>query len=85
MYHRANFIPLYSVWKPPTSSDSASGMSKGVRLTSATPLRKNSRQPTTPHGVNTNQRSACASTIPAMDSVPATMMTATTESTPGTS
>src|SRR5438552_4640668 len=28
--------PLYSVWKPATSSDSASGKSKGARLVSAT-------------------------------------------------
>src|SRR5512142_1491 len=28
--------PLYSVWKPATSSDSASGRSKGARLVSAT-------------------------------------------------
>jgi hypothetical protein len=32
----ANFIELYSVWKPPTSSDSASGRSKGARLVSPT-------------------------------------------------
>ena len=30
-----HFMPEYSVWKPATSSDSASGMSKGVRLVSA--------------------------------------------------
>ncbi len=30
----ANFSELYSVWKPPTSSDSASGRSKGARLVS---------------------------------------------------
>ena len=31
----ANFMLLYSVWKPPTSSGSASGRSKGRRLVSA--------------------------------------------------
>src|ERR1035437_6507538 len=31
--HQRN--PLYSVWKPPTSSDSASGKSNGARLVSA--------------------------------------------------
>src|SRR6185369_17402752 len=31
----ANFIELYSVWKPPTSSDSHSAKSKGWRLVSA--------------------------------------------------
>src|ERR1700709_1617720 len=30
--NRANFSDEYSVWKPPTSSPSASGRSKGARL-----------------------------------------------------
>src|SRR5687768_9222278 len=29
---RLHFMPAYSVWKPATSSDSASAMSKGTRL-----------------------------------------------------
>src|ERR671917_2402593 len=33
---RANFSDEYSVWKPPTSSLSASGRSKGARLVSPT-------------------------------------------------
>ena len=37
----ANRMPLYSVWNPATSSDSASGMSKGVRFVSASPQMKN--------------------------------------------
>ena len=32
----ANFSDEYSVWKPPTSSDSASGRSNGARLVSPT-------------------------------------------------
>src|SRR6266704_1218451 len=32
----ANFSDEYSVWKPPTSSDSASGRSNGARFVSAT-------------------------------------------------
>src|SRR2546421_9217981 len=32
----ANFSDEYSVWKPPTSSDSASGWSNGARLVSPT-------------------------------------------------
>ena len=32
----ANFRLEYSVWKPPTSSPSASGRSKGARLVSPT-------------------------------------------------
>src|SRR6185369_4939486 len=35
--NRENLKPLYSVWKPATSSDSASGKSKGARFVSATP------------------------------------------------
>src|SRR6478609_2071990 len=34
--NRANFSEVYSVWKPPTSSPSASGRSKGARLVSPT-------------------------------------------------
>ena len=35
--------PLYSVWKPATSSLSASGMSKGARFVSARPAVKKTR------------------------------------------
>src|SRR6476620_6664179 len=41
-----NRNPLYSVWNPATSSDSASGKSNGARLFSATPQTKNSKNPT---------------------------------------
>src|SRR3978361_1975007 len=34
--NRANLIDEYSVWKPPTSSDSASARSNGARLVSPT-------------------------------------------------
>ncbi len=34
--NRANFSEEYSVWKPPTSSPSASGRSNGARLVSPT-------------------------------------------------
>ncbi len=37
---KANFTPEYSVLKPDTSSDSASGRSNGLRLVSATPETK---------------------------------------------
>ena len=37
---KANFTPEYSVLKPDTSSDSASGRSNGLRLVSATPATK---------------------------------------------
>jgi hypothetical protein len=36
MKNMANRIEEYSVWKPPTSSPSASGRSKGARLVSPT-------------------------------------------------
>ena len=36
--------PLYSVWNPPTSSLSASGMSKGARFVSASPAVKKTRK-----------------------------------------
>ena len=35
MKNEANFMLLYSVWKPATSSFSASGRSNGTRLVSA--------------------------------------------------
>ena len=38
--NRAKRMPLYSVWKPPVSSCSASGRSNGARLVSAIPPMK---------------------------------------------
>src|SRR5437867_2853178 len=43
--NRENLKPLYSVWNPATSSDSASGKSNGARLVSATPQMKNRMKP----------------------------------------
>src|SRR5882672_4909947 len=40
--NRENRKPLYSVWNPATSSDSASGRSNGARFVSATPQIKKS-------------------------------------------
>ena len=37
---RAKRMPVYSVWKPATSSLSASGRSNGLRLVSATPATR---------------------------------------------
>ena len=42
----ANLSPENSVWKPATSSDSASGISNGVRLVSATEAIKKIRNAT---------------------------------------
>src|SRR5689334_11985395 len=57
----------YSVWNPPTSSDSASARSNGARLVSPTM----EMQKITKLGSSSQmyQPSACASTIPAVDMV----------------
>src|SRR5579871_1043763 len=47
MKNMANLKLAYSVWKPATSSDSASARSKGARLVSATAATKNSAKPNT--------------------------------------
>src|SRR5215470_7241231 len=44
--NRENLKPLYSVWNPATSSDSASGKSNGARFVSATPQIKKRMKPT---------------------------------------
>src|SRR5512144_1530179 len=59
---KANLIELYSVWKPPTSSVSASGRSKGARFvspTAATPYRMNDTGSTQKY-----QWLVCEATIP---------------------
>src|SRR2546421_4803987 len=45
MKNIANLKLAYSVWKPATSSDSASGRSKGTRLVSATAAVKKQKKP----------------------------------------
>jgi len=64
----ANFSDEYSVWKPPTSSDSASGRSNGARLVSPTM----ETQKITKLGISCQmyQPPCWASTMPAVDSVP---------------
>ncbi len=42
---KAHLKPVYSVWKPLTSSDYASAKSKGVLFVSATALKKNIKNP----------------------------------------
>src|SRR4029450_9336673 len=65
----ANFSDEYSVWKPPTSSLSASGRSNGARLVSPTTAITN----TAKLGMSSqpNQPDACALTMSAGDSDPA--------------
>src|SRR5271167_2462905 len=66
--------PLYSVWKPATSSDSASGRSNGARLVSATMAIANTPKAMSPSGKNLKMNQVCcafcASTMPSMLSVP---------------
>src|SRR5712664_4346685 len=45
MKNMANLKLAYSVWKPATSSDSASGRSNGTRLVSATAAMKKQKNP----------------------------------------
>src|SRR3954470_18659213 len=66
--------PLYSVWNPAVSSDSASGKSKGARFVSATIATAKMKNPISPSGKNLKMNhcacACCASTIPIMLSVP---------------
>src|ERR671920_1589195 len=73
----ANFSDEYSVWNPPTSSDSASGRSNGARLVSPTMAMTN----TAKLGISSqpNQPDDCAPTMSAVDSDPADRITPTTE------
>src|SRR4029078_1045973 len=73
----ANLSELYSVWKPPTSSPSASGRSNGARLfspTSATTYTRNDTGTT-----RMNQRDVWPSTICDVDIELAARNTATNE------
>src|ERR1700710_7081 len=65
----ANFSDEYSVWKPPTSSPSASGRSNGARLVSPTIDVRYTRNDGS--STNTNQRPSWAATMPEVDMVPA--------------
>src|SRR3954467_14972391 len=66
----ANFSDEYSVWNPPTSSDSASGRSNGARLVSPTiAITKTAKL-----GINSNafhRLVLCEATMSAVDSDPA--------------
>src|SRR5271165_6929497 len=66
--------PLYSVWKPATSSDSASGRSNGARLVSATIAMAKIANARNPSGKNLKMNQTCccccASTMPIILSVP---------------
>ena len=65
----ANLIDEYSVWKPPTSSPSASGRSKGARLVSPTiDVRYMMNDGSSG---KMYQRPFCEATMPEVDIVPA--------------
>src|SRR5271167_670954 len=51
--------PLYSVWKPATSSDSASGRSNGARLVSATIAMAKIANARNPSGKNLKMNQVC--------------------------
>ena len=65
----ANFSDEYSVWKPPTSSPSASGRSNGARLGSPTIAMMYTMNDGS--SGTKNQRSSCAATISLVDIDPA--------------
>src|ERR1700744_3818126 len=71
----ANFSDEYSVWNPPTSSDSASGRSNGARLVS--PTIEITKLTKIGISIQESQPLVCASTMPAVDRVPEYRMTAT--------
>src|SRR4051812_6808989 len=73
----ANFSDEYSVWKPPTSSPSASGRSKGARFVSPTPATAYSTK--AGNSTRPNHRPCWAPTICEVDNEPAYMNTATSE------
>src|SRR4029079_2266353 len=73
----ANLSELYSVWKPPTSSPSASGRSNGARLVSPTIETTYTRNDT--GTTRMNQRDVWPSTICDVDIELAARNTATNE------
>ena len=84
--NRAKRIELYSVWKPPTSSCSASTRSNGGRLSSAVPAIRKITNGTTPVTIRFQRGSARPTrrrpgviTMSWVDSEPASITTATTE------
>src|SRR5512146_1368769 len=64
-----NFIALYSVWYPVTSSDSASGRSNGSRLVSAKPAMRQTKNEMKSGPTNQRVR-ACSVMIAENDTLP---------------
>ncbi len=80
-----NFIPEYSVWYPVTSSDSASGMSKGRRLVSANAETTKRMKASDSGKANHMPSCCCCQTISVSVTFPAIMRTAMMESPSATS
>jgi len=82
-------MPEYSVAKPMTSSDSASGRSNGVRLPSASAATKKMRKATSVNGLanacHVHGAQPCVSMMPCMLSVPLSMTIGKIESPAGIS
>ena len=69
-----NFMPLYSVWYPATSSDSASGKSNGNRLVSAKAATRNVNQATVSDSTFQPMCDCCC-TIVVSETLPASRIT----------
>src|SRR5881409_3601294 len=78
--NRPNFMLEYSVWKPATSSPSASGRSNGARLVSASAVIMKMMNASSPNGVKTNHSRRWTSTMSTRESEPANSSTGMVES-----
>ena len=80
MKNRAKRMDEYSVWNPPTSSDSASVRSKGGRVSSAVMATKNRMKGTKPSRIRFQSQKLVAweSTMARVDSEPVISTTVTT-------
>ena len=78
-----HFIPLYSVWKPDTISESASSRSNGARLSSAETAMAKTMNPSGIHARLGANR--CCSTISVRFKLPVSTTTPMIESTSGIS
>src|SRR3954451_1578694 len=78
----ANRSPVYSVYGPKMTSESATGMSNGGRCSSASPAMKNT---SSPGSCQSNHQGFQAAAIPLRLSVPAATATLAADSTNGSS
>src|SRR5262245_14013518 len=80
---KANFRPVYSVYAPKMISESATGMSNGGRVSSATAAIIHTMN--SGNSGITYQIFSCASVMPTSDRVPASITAAAAASTSGSS